>query len=247
MYKHFLAAILLVLFMNLPVRAAEVASGQYSVKAAVKTSSIYAWTVQRQSAVDIPKSGRSGDRVSLQGVLKRQNSIPLKKQSVSLMIGQGDQTVFAAAAVTSDLGEYVFDLKIDEAWWGDYWISVGVMTYGRPIWLVLQQALTIDPQVVMGVVETRHVWRVDGVLESTGRELSEGDISDRAGDTMYLLTANNLFDKARDVSTDTQVGARGRDSPVFDRSIGDAGRGPKRTGGGRHQQADQLPRQGCQF
>jgi hypothetical protein len=204
--------------MALPVNAASVET-DLSVRATVSLSPEYEWLVRRQSPAVVVDSLRAGDILTVAGRLQRAPQQPLAKQTVVLLLGRQNEVVHSTQTVTSAEGGYQLSLPADQSWRGDYWVSVVVMTYGRPLWLVNRQTVTwLAPQ--MGQPARQVTWQIDGVLTAVWKGDNTQPVTDGYRATIKP-NANIINDVERRVcpSFVTPL-ARGRDSPVTDRYFG---------------------------
>lgn len=195
------------------------AAGTINVTAQVPVTPEYAWTVERQSSVDAPSSLVAGDSLTIVGTVRRASSVPLRGQSVLVLLEQGGVTVASDTSVTDRVGEYQLRVAGDQSWRGSMTISVVALTFGHPIWLLdhqridwLAPALGRQPQATTWVL-------VDGgpaVISTVSTQgFTEGYHA--------TIKANAYPSNGVERRTHTLVAdlvARGRDSPVVDRPFG---------------------------
>ena len=192
---------------------------ELKVNAAVPLSIEYEWIVQRQSAVDLPVVMTAGDQLIIEGVVRRQGGQPLVNNPVVLLMGRDEQVVATDQAITLSDGSYSLKLDSDQNWRGKYWLSVAVLTYGRPLWLINRQ--TIDWQAPsMGVPNRQVMWHLGAQIIGAWQGGNTQPLTDGYRATIKP-NANIINDVERRVcSSFVAPLARGRDSPVTDRNFG---------------------------
>lgn len=208
-----------------------------AVRGAVPLSVEYASIVRRHSQASLPSSLVAGGILQIEGEVHGLAGRPLVGQTIGLLIGQGNETVTAAAALTDNDGRYQITVTLEPTERGDYWLRLVLLTYGHPLFLTDKIAISIEPGVDLSLPRTTRV-KVDLTIPLNISPTFSEPAPDEFHATMNPNT-NTVNDvERRDGSSVATPLARGRDSPVSGRSFGDAVRGSAGSSGGRHQQAD---------
>ena len=195
------------------------AADEISVRAHVPLSPIYGWTVQRQSLVDLPAELFAGDSLAVSGTLRRTDRVVLINHDVVLLLGQGESVIASAQSRSDSAGNFRMLIAGDQSWRGEMWLSVVVLTYGQPLWLVDRQPISwraADLSQTPRVVESYVVGQIPMVLEAGNTQVFTGEYH-----ATIKPNANIINDVEKEVgSVASGLVARGRDSPVVDRSFG---------------------------
>lgn len=221
------------------VQAASPPGGTVSIKGAVPLSVKYGSIVRRHSSAELPTKLIAGGQLHLTGRVLGLAGRPLTGQVVGLMVGQANKTAWADSAVTDEAGDYEFAMTLEPIWRGQFWLRLALMTYGRPLLLTPDATFMVEDGAEVGSPRSVTV-HLETVVTS---DLSPAFATPNLEGFRATINPNpnGLNDVERRYQSSVATPpARGRDSPVPGRSFGDAARGPADTGGGRHQQADQL-------